>query len=338
MLTKRLTKDITDELSARYASTLKEFLIEGGEASLRQAYDLGRKALIAGLGVLDMAELHHRALKLALVAALPAEMEPRMKKATVFFEESLSPFEITHQGYRDAVEIMRRVANFSFTASQEVKAPLNSIVSSACMLQEMLQADRHSPEGKLIANMLNAVAILQSRTDDMLDLANMYAGALSLRIRSVPLGDYLYQVFEDLEPGVRWGEMQFNLQIDHDLPQVELDPDRMQQVLANLVQNAVKHASQGGQIDIEAMTQDANVVIRIKDQGSANAGMQDGGLLPAGERQVSRDSGNPGTGLGLLLCQQIVEAHSGRLSLIDRAGRGSTIEVRLPIASAGAAR
>src|SRR5260370_41029357 len=116
---------------------MKTYRARGGEDALQQAYEFGRSAVFAGLGILDVAEIHHRAISAILLNRPPEEMAQGVKNAMIFFEESVSPFEITHRGYREAVDTIQRVINFAFMATHEIKAPLTSILSSAGILQEI---------------------------------------------------------------------------------------------------------------------------------------------------------------------------------------------------------
>src|SRR3990172_8259336 len=88
-----------EQLALAYTSALETYLAESGENALRQAYELGRGALRANLGILDMTEVHHQAVKTALQNIPPGQSDQQIKNAMTFFEESLSPFEITHRGY-----------------------------------------------------------------------------------------------------------------------------------------------------------------------------------------------------------------------------------------------
>ncbi len=97
------------DLRDQYTRTLHDYLAEAGETNLHHAYELGRRALAEGLGVLEMASLHHHALvPVAVSVRAPEEMRNIIKSAENFFAEALSPFEMTHRGFRDANMALRR--------------------------------------------------------------------------------------------------------------------------------------------------------------------------------------------------------------------------------------
>lgn len=320
----------TDEPAAAYETALRAYLSGYGEEGLRQAYELGRAAMLNNLGVLDIVELHCRALKVILSKSPSTEMTQQVREAMIFLEESLSPYEITHRGYRDAVELVQHVTSFTSIACHEVKAPLTSILSSAGMLQEMLQVEQNSSENKLLMNVLNGAAILRSRADDMMDIASLYSGSLSIKARPVHIGAFLRRIRDRLEPEVLRRGMKLNLDLAAHIPQVEIDPDRIEQVITNLVQNACKYAAEGGRIDLNAAITDSHLLIGVRDYGKGL--LTDGPLHKTvmGEPRIP-DSQAHGTGLGLILCRQLVEAHHGRFIASSQPGTGSLFQLWLPM-------
>src|SRR5213594_1995797 len=120
-----MTKANLDVLTEQYACALENYLAGGGEAGLRDAYELARQALANGLGVLEMASLHHEALAKILPRLSTPEERARMAKATEkFFVESLTPFEMTHRGFREANAALRA----SETRYRELFENANDIV------------------------------------------------------------------------------------------------------------------------------------------------------------------------------------------------------------------
>ena len=93
--------EVSPELLIRYTAALKEYLFGGGEAALQRAYELGRSALTDGQGILKMAAIHHRAM-VRILGTADDTLPDTMSAAGQFLAESLSPFEMTHRGYREA--------------------------------------------------------------------------------------------------------------------------------------------------------------------------------------------------------------------------------------------
>jgi two-component system sensor histidine kinase ResE len=252
-----------------------------------------------------------------------------LKGALIFLEESLSPYEITHRGYQDAVELKHHITRFTSVACHEVKAPLTSILSSAGMLQELLEAEQGTAEHRLFTNLLKGVEILKSRTDDMMDIAGLYSGTLSIRIRPVNIAIFMRQVYSHLELEARWKGLELHLHLDKNLSYAEFDPDRIEQVITNLVQNAIKYASDGGSIDLAASAQENTLIIEIRDYGNG-VSLGEHLMEVLSDRRITRDSQAHGTGLGLILCRELIEAHRGRISVSSIPGNGHIFQLCLP--------
>jgi signal transduction histidine kinase len=110
------------------------------------------------------------------------------------------------------------------------------------------------------------------------------------------------------------------------------DARRLAQVLNNLVDNAIKFTEPGGQVAIKVQTHGSHVLVRVEDSG---AGIPPEELPTLWDRYVRGRSSAPGTGLGLLIVREIVEAHRGEVGVESEVGRGSTFWFRLPFADQG---
>src|SRR5688572_21013805 len=101
--------ETTVAVKGEYVRVLQEYLADGGEAALQRAYELGRQLLADGMGVLEMAALHHNVLATVVAETLKSQEASRtIETAGDFFAESLSPFEMTHRGFREANLALRQ--------------------------------------------------------------------------------------------------------------------------------------------------------------------------------------------------------------------------------------
>jgi len=327
------TLDFTQSVSGlaqSYEVGLRAYLASNNEEMLHRAYELGRAAVLSDVGLLDMVELHQNALRNIIAATPPDEMPEKIRHATDFLEESLSPFEITHRGYRNAIELVHHITWFTSIACHEVKAPLTSILSSAGMLKEMLETDHDSSENRLLLNVLDSVAILTARTTDMMDIASLYAGSFRLRPRLIQVSSLLKHVCAHLQIEVEGQGMGLHVSIPNDLPRAELDPDRIEQVVTNLVQNAARYAAGGGRIDLCASSLDNHLLIEVRDYGR-DEGVVEHIRQVLDDRSAGRDRAARGAGLGLILCRQLIAAHHGRFAVLAGPGGGSILQIWLPL-------
>jgi signal transduction histidine kinase len=177
------------DLSERYSAALVRYLADPDEEVLNQAYELGRKALGDGLGVLDIAMVHHGALQAAIYDESRAEMmrASALAKAAEFFAESLSPFEMSFRGLilandrllqsqATAEAANRELETFSYSVAHDLRAPLRGIDGfSQALLEDY--ADRIDEEGR------RHLEFLRESAQQMGRLIDDFAGTLPRNAR-----------------------------------------------------------------------------------------------------------------------------------------------------------
>ena len=223
----------------------------------------------------------------------------------------------------------RLKSGFLAAVSHDLRSPLTAIRAS---VESLLDADGvQSAPGKehLLRNIAGQANRLGWLVDQLLDLSKIEAGALTLDCDWTELSALIVDAaaeFERLHSGCR-----IELIIASHLPLYYVDPDRLLQVLWNLLENAYKYASQGSPICVEARLVDKELLISVADRGPG---------IPAGEHEnifqrfyrLNRDrqTHTQGSGLGLAICRGIVEAHGGRIWVEDHEGGGCIFFVALP--------
>ena len=238
---------------------------------------------------------------------------------------------------RDAAERARELAeaasrakdDFLATVSHELRTPLGAIVLWTRLLEgQRLTAD----EARRAIEAIGQSAQAQSElVEELLDVARTSAGKLRVELTELDLAT----VIEASLAIVRPAATARGLSVDVDVaPGIVFrgDPDRMQQVLVNIVGNAVKFTPAGGRISIRARSSGATVTIEVADSG----GGIDDALLPSifdrftqGETPAARETG--GLGLGLAISRQIIELHGGTVRAASAGrGRGSVFTIELP--------
>ena len=171
---------------------------------------------------------------------------------------------------------------------------------------------------------------LHALSRDVLDTASIESGELP----------YAFQVI-DLRPAVQ-SAVDAILSPDHELVvasadvdvAVRADPERIQQVLANMLDNAIKNAPVGSRIDVRVVTSGDDALVEVSDRG---LGLTEDELERSFEKfSRGRHATVTGTGLGLYICRKIIDAHGGRIWAARRAGGGATVSFTLPLVSATA--
>jgi signal transduction histidine kinase len=171
------------------------------------------------------------------------------------------------------------------------------------------------------------VVKLERMVSDLLDAARVEAGRLSLDLRPCDVRALVSEVVEQHRPGSP--DHRIELSVPADPVPVRCDPVRIEQVLGNLVGNAIKYSPGGGRVSVDVTRDDGRVTLSVADQG---LGISDEDRRHIFEpfRRGSRHEGIPGMGLGLSVARRIVEAHGGVLDVESAPGAGSTFRVRLP--------
>jgi signal transduction histidine kinase len=122
------------------------------------------------------------------------------------------------------------------------------------------------------------------------------------------------------------------MKLDPAMPQVEMDPERIEQVFVNLVSNALKYTDAEGVVSLSGGTvENGRVVVRVSDTGIGIAPEYQAMIFDEFARVRPNSAGRPGSGLGLAIARRILEAHGGDISVNSTPGQGSTFTVRLPL-------
>jgi signal transduction histidine kinase/CheY-like chemotaxis protein len=235
-----------------------------------------------------------------------------------------------------AEEASRLKDEFLATLSHEIRTPLNAVLGWARIL-------RTQPNVKSRAHALEVIernAASQLRlVEDLLDMARVISGKLRLDVKSVNLGEVANAAIDVVRPAAEAKQIAIDAAVDDNLPAVSGDAERLQQVVWNLMSNAVKFTERDGHITVHVRHIGDSVAVSVRDTGQGIA--RD--FLPyvfdrfrQADASASRRHG--GLGLGLALVRQIVELHGGTFSA-DSAGtnRGTTFEIRLPAMTVPAA-
>jgi signal transduction histidine kinase len=222
-------------------------------------------------------------------------------------------------------EQLRR--NMVGDVAHELRTPLTN-------LRGYLEAARDgllSPDTAFVDNLYEETMLLQRLVADLQDLAQAEAGQLTLARRPAALAAIVEQAVAALRPQADLKAIALSTDLPPDLPLVDVDPERIGQVLRNLLGNAVAHTPVGGEIAVTARAGDGEVSVSVQDTG---AGIPAEHLPYVFDRfyraDPSRARQTGGAGLGLAIVRQLVVAHGGTISVTSEPGQGSTFTFTLP--------
>lgn len=246
---------------------------------------------------------------------------------------------ISEQAARAAAEASERLKDeFLATVSHELRTPLNAILGWAATLTLSPKDDETLRKGlSVIERNARAQAEIIS---DILDVSRIITGKLRLESQPVDFADSLRAAIETLSPTAVAKSIKLSVAIADDRGLVVGDPDRLVQIIWNLISNAIKFTPEGGQIEVRLQRVGSRLELSVQDTG---IGISPEFLPYAFERFRQADSSTTrahgGLGLGLAIARHLVEIHGGGVSAESAGvGHGSTFRISLPVASAATAR
>jgi signal transduction histidine kinase len=300
-------------LEDEYRSSLSEYAAGGGEPALGRAYELGRRALTDGKSLVEMASLHHQAV-LVLVRDTQSEkhQDELLRASGEFLSECLSPYEMAHRGFQDAVKALRQLNE---TLEEEIKRIAYAVHDEAGQLLVAV----HLALAEVALDLPKPQQAQCARIKELLNQVEKHLRRYSHELRPTILDDLGWI------PAVRF--LAEGISKRADLP-IHIDaadsgrlPAGIETALYRIVQealtNAVKHAK-ASNVWIRAWRENLVLCCSIRDDG--------GGFDSTRARAV------PGQkGLGLIAMQERVSAIGGTLHIESRPGQGTELCVRVPL-------
>ncbi|MBI2913762.1 MAG: HAMP domain-containing protein [Chloroflexi bacterium] len=218
-------------------------------------------------------------------------------------------------------------AEFLAMASHELKTPLALMHNATELLLDQAPANGNGSRTELLEIIEANIDRMNRRVADLLELARIEAGHLTLHQRPLDLVPLVTEVAEGVGPMLAAREQSLSLELPEVLPEVGADPDRIQQVLLNLVSNAARHTRPGTHIALRARQNGQSVTVEVEDDGPGIPEAKLQRLLDSARRPFAGEGG-----LGLLIAQRLVALHQGRVWARSEPGRGTVFAFALPLA------
>jgi signal transduction histidine kinase len=219
--------------------------------------------------------------------------------------------------------------------SHELKTPITAIRAHI----ENLLDGVERPDPQVLGIMLTQTERLGRLVEQLLDLSRLESGEVPLHRVDVALAPLVTRVVSEIEVASPGRRVRIAPEVPTDLPSIDADPERVHQVLFNLVDNAVRFTPDGGKVIVSAARRDGSIEIRVADTGS---GISSEHLPRLFERfyraDTARSREDGGTGIGLAIARSVVEAHGGHISAQSRVGEGSVFTFDLPVVAGAGER
>lgn len=279
-----------------------------------------------------------------LLALSQEELAQRIQELTRLKEELEARVEArTHDlaSERDrlqaAVEDLRNLERLKTTfvnaVSHDLRIPLTGIMGYAEFLEDELAGELNEGQQEYVRHILDAAHRMTGLLNELLDYARLEAGKFTVEPRPMDFAGALERAASTFYPQYERKALRYSAELPEALPEVLADPDRVVQVLSNLLSNAGKFTPEGGSIAVRAE--------RLPDEAMLRVSVTDTGVgIPAEamphlfERffQTAAGQAAGGTGLGLSISKTLIEAQGGQMGATSEAGRGTTFWFTLPLA------
>ncbi len=238
---------------------------------------------------------------------------------------------------RDAAQAANDAkTRFVNMVSHELRTPLGAIGGYAALMEEEIHGPLSDDQRHLLSRIRHNQLHLLRLVDELLDLATIESGQFGMHPTVVDIRGVVENVRGMIEPQLSAGGLRFEVGADKDSPQVRADAERVEQIVLNLLANAVKFTPSEGTISVWSEVREAEVFLHVRDTGP--------GIPPDKLEEVFqpfvklRPPAAPtgaGTGLGLAISRELARAMGGGLSCKSEPGAGSTFTLRLPVNSSG---
>jgi signal transduction histidine kinase len=331
--------EVSRNLTEQYSAQLASHLAASNESVLLDAHELGRRAVIDGVGVLDLVNVHHDALRALVAAGGVPTGSKYLDTAAEFLAEALSPFEMMLRGYKEANSRLlaanqelreakvavesahQELETFSYSVAHDLRAPLRSLNGFGLILLEDY-AEKLDEEGRHCLRYIRESAQEMAQLiDDLLELSRVTRGEFRReRINLTDIARTIAARLQNEQPARRVHFAIADGLVDQG------DARLLAVALENLIGNAWKYSSKRAEtrIEVGASDSDGPRAYFVRDNG-AGFDMQYAGKLFGVFQRLHAEAEFEGTGIGLVTVQRIIRRHGGRIWAEAKSRRGCNI-------------
>lgn len=320
----------------------------GSTASVRRAQDIARRAattsalalavaltltvLIGGWLTRTLLRPIHE-LRRAMSVVAEGEFEGQARLSTGRSDELGDLARSFQSMTRQLAELDRLKAEFVSVASHEIKTPLSVIRGYVSLLQDGIYGQVSDAQKKVLDSVSDQTERLTRLVHRLLDISRFEAGGGRLELREISAREFLQELTTGFDVLAYQNEIDFELKVDERLPPTFVcDPDRLNEVLGNLLSNAFKFTPRGGRIELRAHPGPETIVVEVSDNG---VGIPSDKLPNIFDKFFQVENAaqprSVGSGLGLAIAQEIVAAHGGTISAESEVGQGTTFRMVVPL-------
>jgi len=235
--------------------------------------------------------------------------------------------------YEEVQQANQAKSEFTSFIAHELRTPMTSIRGYADLLNKNVGGVLSDTQGQFVDAIISNIDRMQKLLSDLQDVSRIETGKLRVECRPTKLHSALDAAMRVTQTQIEARDQELTLDIAEDLPRVNADPARLEQILINLLSNANKYTPNKGKIRVEVTREDDFVRCSVIDNGLGISEKDQKQLFTKYFRSADRAvRERPGTGLGLCIVKSLVELQGGEITLDSTLGEGSTFSFTIPIA------
>jgi signal transduction histidine kinase len=241
-------------------------------------------------------------------------------------------YEVTTRQAARLEQTNKAQADFTAMMAHDLRSPLQNTIGVVAMMVDGLLGPVTEEQKKWLIKIDQTSHKLVGLVSDFLEVSKIEAGGISLVSEELDPNEIIGEALENYFPQAGAKGVSLRTSNAASLPHIYADPRRLDQVLSNLLSNAIKFTPAGGTVEVVGYPETGSIRFDVIDSGVGIAADEMDGLFSKYQQTASgKASPHQGTGLGLVICKMIIEAHGGKIWVASQEGKGSTFSFSLPI-------
>ncbi|MEW5820998.1 MAG: PAS domain-containing sensor histidine kinase [Cyanobacteriota bacterium] len=257
--------------------------------------------------------------------------EGKIIGAVEVFEDD-SDYDQLKQANKKLEDLNELKNQFLGMAAHDLRNPLSVVMSFSSFLLDFNKQDLSDNQSIMIRKINNASKTMLLLINDLLDITSIESGKINLKVKKYNINEVINLDNYSMKLIANQKNIAIKVDIEPGIPDIELDLDRFNQVMENLISNAAKYSYPGTTITLHVAFVDNNLLISVIDQGQGMPHEELPKLFkPFQKTSIRPTAKESSTGLGLLIVKKIVEMHNGTITVQSEPGKGSTFTISIPV-------
>jgi signal transduction histidine kinase len=221
---------------------------------------------------------------------------------------------------------------FLGVASHDLRNPLGNIITLASFVKNNSNANLDEENKNYIDVIISTGRQMLDLLHSLLDVTKIESGTMNLQLKNMLISDVILQSINENKISADSKGISLEFSISDNIPISTFDPLQIQQVLNNLISNAIKYSHNNTNIEINTALQNSKIIVTVKDQGQGIPKHEQSGVfVPFNKTSVKGTNGEKSTGLGLTIAKKVIESHGGEIWLRSEVGTGTSFCFSLPL-------